>query len=312
MKIRPLFLLTTLCLGSLISTLASAKDYENFRIGPGFGSRIGTGFTGGLRAAGEYGREGYCVGWISNTPDHIIEVTAEVEMTLSVDSDTDSTLVVVYEGSREMCDDDSAGNDDAALSDIFLPGTYEVYVGSYGEEDYGRYTLTIREKTDSRARNPIAGLGQRQPRGPQIPNEPRRPKHPDSTQGPYGSFKVGAGFTPDPQTASGISGYSDDGRVDASTFGGRCTGFIDTTPDHTLTVTSTVNLRLTVSSDIDSTLVVRGPAGTFCDDDSAGNRDAQIDALLTPGDYEVYIGNIGEAGEYILTVTERSQGGYVT
>jgi len=310
MKIRSLFSLATLCLGVLASTLATAEDYENFNnIGPGFGSRTGTGVTGGLVSAhDEYGGE--CAGYIDDTPDHTIKVVSEVVMSLTVNSDTDSVLVVKRLGSqyKALCADDNAAGYAEKISGTFPPGTYEVYVGNYEEDENDRYTLHINEEAGAGIR-PGANQNQQSPRQPSSSSQAR---YANSTQGRYGNFTVGAGFTPDPQTATGVSGYSAEGRVDAAAFGKQCTGFIDVTPDHTITVTSSVNLRLTVSSEIDSVLVIRGPAGTFCDDDSAGSGDAQVNALFTPGEYEVYIGNIGEAGEYILTVTESSQGGYVT
>jgi hypothetical protein len=117
----------------------------------------------------------------------------------------------------------------------------------------------------------------------------------------YANFTLGAGFLPDPQTGTGTTG----GPVDASTYGPGCVGSIDTTPDHTITVTSTVNLKLFVDSDVDSTLVVRGPAGTFCDDDSHGNLDPELNVTLTPGEYHVWVGNFGSTqGTYTLTLTE--------
>lgn len=118
----------------------------------------------------------------------------------------------------------------------------------------------------------------------------------------YRDFTVGAGFTPDPQSGTGQTG----GATSASRFGGNCVGDIDSTPDHTLNITSTVNLKVFVESTVDATLVIVGPGGTFCDDDSNANSalDPEVNAVLTPGSYEVYVGHIGGAGDYTLTITE--------
>ncbi len=117
----------------------------------------------------------------------------------------------------------------------------------------------------------------------------------------YSSFTIGAGFVPDPQTGSGTTG----GSRDASIYGGNCTGKIASNPDHVINVTSAVNLKLYTESTTDSTLVLVGPSGTFCDDDSHGNMDAEINAQLAPGRYEVYIGNFTDtSGSYTLTLTE--------
>ncbi len=121
----------------------------------------------------------------------------------------------------------------------------------------------------------------------------------------YGSFTIGAGFTPDPQIGTGLSG----GPGRASRFGSQCLGAIDTTADHVILVTSTVNLRLVANSDVDTTLVLVGPAGVFCDDDSHGGLDPEINAVLTPGRYEAYIGNFERQGRYTLILTENVSDG---
>ncbi|WP_397573106.1 hypothetical protein [Silanimonas sp.] len=100
-----------------------------------------------------------------------------------------------------------------------------------------------------------------------------------ATASDYRNFSIGSGFTPDPQTGTGTTGGARDA---AQAFGGQCSGSIDTTPDHVITVTSAVNLKLYTTSTTDSTLVMRGPSGTFCDDDSRGELDAEINAMLRP------------------------------
>jgi len=260
-----------------VQTLAG--DYESFTISPGFGSRTGTGIPGGPIASGVYGS--HCGGYIDNAPDHVIQVSSEVNMTLTVSSDQDSVLVITGP-LGVLCDDDSAGNLDAKLSGTFRPGQYQVFVGRIGSGGSGRYTLNIREGQSGGTSSSGAGSADR---------------------GLYGNFTLGAGFRPDPQTATGMGGGGA-GHVSASTYDPTCSGTIDSTPDHRITITSALNLSLEVSSDFDSTLVVHGPAGTFCDDDSAGNLDARVRARLTPGEYEVYVGAFGDPGQYTLTVTE--------
>lgn len=116
----------------------------------------------------------------------------------------------------------------------------------------------------------------------------------------YGNFVLGAGFTPDPQTGQGRTG----GATQASRFGPQCSGMIDAAPDHTIKVTSALDLQLSVDSTTDSTLVVVGPAGVFCDDDSGGQLDAAVVDSFRPGEYEIYVGHLGQAGEYRLEISE--------
>lgn len=119
--------------------------------------------------------------------------------------------------------------------------------------------------------------------------------------GTFGSFNIGAGFMPDPQTQTGTSG----GSRDAGIYGGSCRGSIASAADHTITVTSTVNLKVFAESPDDSTLVITGPGGTFCDDDSHGNLNPEVNAVLTPGTYQVFVGEFGGGNSrYTLTLTE--------
>jgi hypothetical protein len=265
--LRNLVVALLLCVGS---AACAQKDYSNFTLGAGFtpDPQTGTGHTGGSVDISGLGDE--CAGMIDDTPDHVITVTSTVNLRLYVNSDVDSTLVLVGPAGI-FCDDDSHGNLDPEINATLTPGRYEVFVGHLG--DKGRYRLTLTEGSAS-----------------------------DGAAERYRDFTLGAGFTPDPQRGAGHSG----GSAEASRFGAHCVGMIDTTADHMLTVTSRVNLRLYVNSGSDSTLVIAGPQGALCDDDSHGNLDAEINAWFAPGTYEIYVGEMGSEGsDYTLTITER-------
>lgn len=107
---------------------------------------------------------------------------------------------------------------------------------------------------------------------------------------------------PDPQRSRGETG----GSRDARSYGKACVGTIDTTPDHRLTVTSALNLRIFVESTTDSTLVVVGPNRTWCDDDSHGDLDAEVSGVFAPGQYQIFVGTNGnQNGNYTITLTEQ-------
>lgn len=101
-------------------------------------------------------------------------------------------------------------------------------------------------------------------------------------------------FSPDPMTIRGISG----GSVPASNVAGRkqtptgpCVGFIDEAPDHTLVLTSFFNyLSLVVESPQDTTLVISGPGGTWCNDDFQG-KNPGIAGQWKAGTYRVWVGS---------------------
>jgi hypothetical protein len=278
-------LISGLVLAGAVSfaTAAVAQDYGNFTIGAGFlpDPQTGTGLTGGPVDASTYGPG--CVGSIDTTPDHVITVTSTVNLKLYVDSDTDATLVLRGPAGT-FCDDDSHGNLDPELNVTLTPGEYHVWVGNFGSTQ-GRYTLTLTENMGGAAAPQVGNTGGGGGGG----------------SARYESFTLGAGFLPDPQYGNGQTG----GSASASAYGPGCVGNISSSPDHVINVTSTVNLRVFTESEVDSTLVITGPGGTFCDDDSNGNLDAQINAVFTPGTYNVFVGNFGStSGAYRLTITE--------
>jgi hypothetical protein len=259
-----------LCMPALVA----AQDYRNFEIGAGFtpDPQTSSGTSGGPADAGMFGTD--CKGSIDNVPDHQITVTSTVELKVFALSSVDTTLVV-HGPAGTFCDDDSHGGPNPEINARLTPGIYEVYVGNFNADDQARYTLTLTEN--------LGGLpGAQEQSGPRI-------------------FSLGAGFLPDPAIGWGITG----GDMDAARFGAECTGKVHVEPDHILTITSTVNLHMYVDSDVDSTLVVMGPQGAWCDDDSNGNLDAAIRQRFREGVYQIYVGHLGEnAGRYMLTLTE--------
>lgn len=93
------------------------------------------------------------------------------------------------------------------------------------------------------------------------------------------------------------------GRSETAT--GSCLGYTDADPDQTLKLNTAFGyLRLQVNSNIDTTMVVRGPGGTWCNDDF-NDRNAGIEGEWQPGDYRVWIGNHSrnQTAPYTLKVT---------
>jgi hypothetical protein len=74
----------------------------------------------------------------------------------------------------------------------------------------------------------------------------------------------------------------------------KCLGFGDPTPDHLLVLKQPLpKLRLRVDSNGgDTTLVVVGPDGIRCGDDTGSNKDASLtDVNWSPGTYRVWVGS---------------------
>ena len=120
---------------------ATYGDYEISAAGQSHQIEI---VAGGETDASELGGE--CYGQIATAPD--AQLTFEFSgapLTYEVQSDFDSTLVINTATGDWLCDDDSGG-DLNALVEIADPtsGTYDIWIGAYEEdENYSSATLTI-------------------------------------------------------------------------------------------------------------------------------------------------------------------------
>ncbi|HEY9902108.1 MAG TPA: hypothetical protein V6D43_06715 [Candidatus Sericytochromatia bacterium] len=116
-------------------------------------------------------------------------------------------------------------------------------------------------------------------------------------------------FSPDPMTIRGISGGSVPATNVASrkeTPTGPCVGFVDEPPDHTLVLSSFFNyLSLQVESPKDTTLVISGPGGTWCNDDFQG-KNPGIAGQWQAGTYRVWVGSYDKNNyhAYIIRMSE--------
>jgi hypothetical protein len=125
----------------------------------------------------------------------------------------------------------------------------------------------------------------------------------------FGDVYIGHRLSPDPMTVRGMSGGSIPGKYIAGrseTSTGPCSGFFDEEPDHTLELTSQLDyLKLQVESPEDTTLIVRGPGGSWCNDDLDGKNPGIVGEWL-PGIYNVWIGSYKQEKylPYTLYITE--------
>jgi len=291
----------------------AGSGYDDFTLSSGFGSRYSWGMGGGKIKASRFGDQ--CVGWIPRYPNHTITVQrSSVNMTLTAvrgNNPADLSMLIKGPNDRILCDDNSADGVNPKISAEFPPGEYQVFIANSEKEYHLNNGLALLRVVWIIPRDMLRFLGV-------LKTKPERTSNIDQyyleiiedghqathiaataqhdTQGRNGNFNIGAGFTP--QTATGLTGNPEITWMDAAEkFGTSCSGVLHSRPDHRLTVTSAVNLNLAVSSVVDSSLVLSGPAGTFC-------ADNQVNALLTPGEYEIYVGSFGDSGEYMVTASE--------
>lgn len=125
----------------------------------------------------------------------------------------------------------------------------------------------------------------------------------------FENVKLGRRFSPDPLIIRGISGGSVStpdvsGRRETPT--GSCIGYIDEQPDHILELTSFFNyLSLQVESPEDTTLLVKGPGGSWCNDDAEG-KNPGISGQWLAGEYKVWVGSFQENKyhPYVIRISE--------
>lgn len=125
-----------------------------------------------------------------------------------------------------------------------------------------------------------------------VPSEPDRTPINDTFL--FQDLTLIAGFTPDPQYLRGIAGGTDTAAQTAGidrTPTGRCVGMINTLPNHRVYLQDFfASLRLRVLSEGDTTIVIRGPGGTWCNDDYDG-KNAGIAGQWLAGTYDIWVGS---------------------
>ena len=133
--------------------------------------------------------------------------------------------------------------------------------------------------------------------------------NPDPPMPMFENVNIGNGFKPDPKTIRGISGGGERARDIVrlvETPNGPCAGFVARNPSHTLVLNSPFNyLRLQVKSPDDTTIVITGPGGTWCNDDYDG-KNAGIAGQWLPGSYNIWVGSYqkDKYTPYIIQITQ--------
>ncbi len=126
----------------------------------------------------------------------------------------------------------------------------------------------------------------------------------------FGDITIERPLSKDPLTARGMSGGTipgkniADNRTDTPT--GACTGYMDREPDHTLKLKNKFDyMKLVIESPEDTTLIIKGPGGTWCNDEFEDKNPGIVGEWLE-GNYEVWIGSYQKEHyfPYTLKITE--------
>lgn len=234
-----------------------------------------------------------CRGRVSNAPDYQVNYTAGSVLPLifRVDSSADTTLLINGPNARWVCDDDSGdGLNPEVRFDSPQSGRYDIWVGTYGDRT-APATLYVSELASggsydggSGAYNGVIDY---------------------NLTAYFGEVYLDAGFTPDPHRISITAG----GSINTSTVASECRGQVSAAPDYQITYTAgSLPLSIRTNSSTDTTLLVSGPRGEwYCDDDSAGNRNAEVRfSKPSSGTYDIWVGTYGGGtASADLIITER-------
>lgn len=90
-----------------------------------------------------------------------------------------------------------------------------------------------------------------------------------------------------------------------NTSTGYCNGFANRQPNHIIKIDSFFNsLRLEVKSAADTTILVRGAGGTWCNDD-AGSANPIVQGQWQPGIYQIWVGSYqaDSKNEYTIEIS---------
>jgi len=124
--------------------------------------------------------------------------------------------------------------------------------------------------------------------------------------GTFGQVTLNAGFEPDPHSVTVNAG----GSVDASRANAACGGFIAARPSFSLRYNAgDFPLYISAASEVDTTIAVRAPDGSWsCDDDGGGNLNPLV-SWESPrtGRYQIWVGRFGAQGETAPAVLNISE-----
>ena len=129
-----------------------------------------------------------------------------------------------------------------------------------------------------------------------------------NSQAQSNSITVNSSIAKDPLVVEGTSG----GRAIAkeitqteNTATGYCDGYVRPQPNHVLELESFFeSLRLEVESPADTTILIKGPGGVWCNDDTS-SANPMIEGQWQPGIYQVWIGSYqaNSNNEYQIRIT---------
>ena len=122
---------------------------------------------------------------------------------------------------------------------------------------------------------------------------------------------LGDEVIPDPLVVRGETGGKHKAADLLDTEGtstGFCNGFVNKKPNHTLILSNFFDfLKIEVNSNSDTSLIIEGPGGVWCNDDFHGINPL-IEGQWQPGNYKIWVGSYQKNNDwdYQMKITSKS------
>jgi len=248
-----------------------------------------------------------CSGYVSEAPTvslHWSSGSGGLPLFFTTTSaERDPTILVRDPSGAWHCDDDGG----VGLNPLFearsaRTGRYDVWIGTFSNTR-GAATFRITELSDSTGGS-LSSFSRPLDSTPRAVVTGRPPNHYLSPR--FGVINLSAGFVPDPRTLNVTAG----GNVRAGDFSSSCVGFISDAPTARLewrAGSGSLPLLISARSDTDTTLVVRGPDGSWhCNDDGAGDLNPLFAATAPQsGRYDIWVGRYSQGTtNAVLNISE--------
>ncbi len=263
---------------------------EAIAVGAGFTDALANGMSGGTVRAATLAPA--CSGTIGETPNHrlVVSVASDLRIGATPTAGQLADLTIAVEGADGAwhCADD-VNELNPEVTAHFEPGTYRVYVGSYDDESRHAYALSVAPGSPDGSDS--GNAGQRE--------VPTGPTPTTTSNGVYSGLRIPA--ETGPATITGTAG----GTREARSLSTECVGHIAMAPDHVFEIAAAQQLRVRVTSDSDTTLVMQGPDNIFLCNDDFEQLNPGLDAQFAAGTWNVYVGTyaMGQYPDYQLTVS---------
>lgn len=237
--------------------------------------------TGGNINASTLNLGAGCVGWVTATPDVIIQwrerSDADLHFAVEAQGSGDTTLIVRSPDGRWHCNDDTSGLNPEVWINGPRRGEYKVWIGSYAEQEQLRGTLTV----EGSAPRPTLQIG--------------------GTASNFGTHRLTS-----TQTIRVRSG----GDLNAGdmSLGSGCLGSTTAVPDAIIHWNGG-DIRFAVQAEGDTTLLINSADGSWhCNDDTHGLNPEVLIRNAPRGQYDVWVGSYQNGTQLPATLTASAGG----